>query len=48
MDFSDYTMLAAYWMETECSECGGADLNCDTNVDFIDLREFIANWLAEL
>lgn len=48
VDFSDYPTLAAYWMETYCSGCGGVDFNCDTNVDFIDLREFIANWLADI
>jgi PKD repeat protein len=48
VDFIDYKTLAAYWMETECEGCGGVDLNCDTNVDFFDLREFIANWLAGL
>jgi hypothetical protein len=48
VDFGDYPTLAAYWMETECDGCGGADFNCDTNVDFFDLAEFISNWLAEL
>jgi len=48
VDFIDYKTLAAYWQETECEGCGGVDLDCDTNVDFFDLREFIANWLAGL
>ena len=48
VDFDDYTTLSNYWLETECDGCGAADLNCDANVDFFDLREFIANWLARL
>jgi hypothetical protein len=48
VDFNDYKTLAAYWMETACDGCGGIDFNCDTNVDFFDLREFISNWLAGL
>lgn len=48
VDFSDYPTLAAYWMEVGCGGCIVADFNCDTNIDFIDLREFIANWLAAL
>ncbi|MDH4241015.1 MAG: hypothetical protein OEW48_15760, partial [Phycisphaerae bacterium] len=48
VDFGDYPTLASYWMETGCGGCGGVDFNCDTNVDFFDLGEFIANWLAEL
>jgi hypothetical protein len=47
VDFSDYSMLADYWKETGCDRCA-ADLNCDTNVDFFDLQEFTANWLAGL
>jgi hypothetical protein len=48
VDFDDYTMLSNLWLETACDGCGGADLNCDTNIDFLDLREFTANWLAGL
>jgi hypothetical protein len=47
VDFADYAMLAAYWMETECDRCS-ADLNCDTNVDAFDLHDFAENWLAGL
>jgi hypothetical protein len=48
VDFDDYTMLSNFWLETACDGCGGADFNCDTNVDSFDLREFISNWLAGL
>ncbi len=48
VDFDDYTMLSNLWLETACDGCGGADLNCDTNIDLLDLREFTANWLAGL
>jgi hypothetical protein len=48
VDFGDYPTLAAYWMEVGCGGCVVADLNCDTKIDFIDLREFIENWLAEI
>jgi hypothetical protein len=45
VDFTDYSTLADYWKETGCDRCA-ADLNCDSNVDYFDLREFTANWLA--
>ena len=47
VDFEDYSTLAAYWMETGCDRCA-ADLNCDTNIDALDLLDFAENWLAEL
>jgi hypothetical protein len=48
VDFGDYPTLAAYWMEVGCGGCVVADLNCDTKIDSLDLREFIENWLAEI
>ena len=47
VDFVDYSTLAAYWMETDCDRCA-ADLNCDTNIDALDLLDFAENWLTGL
>jgi PKD repeat protein len=46
VDFADYVKLASYWLVTNGTGCGGADLTCDGNVDLFDLQEFTANWLA--
>ena len=46
LDFVDFAMFALRWLETGCGECGGAELTCDGDVDFNDLQEFVANWLA--
>lgn len=46
VNFADFASFAIYWRQTNCGECGGADLaNDDEKVDLDDLREFIANWL---
>ncbi len=45
VDFDDFAMFAAYWMETGCGLCGGADIHVDGNVDLYDLDEFTKDWL---
>ena len=46
VDFADFASFAVYWLQTNCGECGGADLaNDDGKVDLDDLRQFVANWL---
>jgi hypothetical protein len=42
----DLCMFALHWAEIGCGRCGGADLNCDGNVDWNDLRELTDWWLA--
>ncbi len=46
VDFEDYCVIAEQWPQTSCGLCGGADLTCDGNVDFNDLKEWVNNWLA--
>lgn len=46
VDFADFASFAIYWRQTNCGECGGADLaNDDGKVGLDDLRQFAANWL---
>lgn len=45
VDFGDFTVLASYWQETDCNECGGADLDDGNNVDVNDLMLFTDYWL---
>ncbi|HUT46228.1 MAG TPA: PEP/pyruvate-binding domain-containing protein, partial [Sedimentisphaerales bacterium] len=48
VDFHDFALLAARWLESVCDECGGADLTGDGRVTGEDLWEFAYNWLAPL
>lgn len=51
VDFVDFAVFAAYWLEADSSfYCGGGgtDLTNDGQVGLDDLREFTANWLAGL
>jgi len=45
VDFADFAEFAIYWMETNCGNCGGADLTCEGDVDFYDLKVLTDNWL---
>lgn len=45
VNFVDMALLAIYWQQTNCGECGGADLTGDENVHWDDLKEFTDNWL---
>ena len=44
--FADFSLFAAYWRQTGCGQCGGADFTDDGRVDFDDLALFAVNWLA--
>lgn len=48
VDLADFALFAIYWQETDCGQCGGADLTGEGNVDFNDLKELTANWLIGL
>ena len=45
-NFSDFCLLAVHWMEAGCGPCAGADVTCDGNVTYDDLRESVAYWLT--
>ncbi len=46
VDMIDFAAFAGHWLETNCGQCGGADLTGEGDVDMDDLEEFTANWLA--
>jgi hypothetical protein len=53
MDYSNlkadlfiFAVLADYWQQTDCGDCGGADYSGDGNVDSEDLAILCDNWLA--
>ena len=46
VDMADFAVFASHWLESQCGDCGGADLTGDENVGLDDLFEFAANWLA--
>jgi beta-glucanase (GH16 family) len=49
VDFADFYILAAYWLEDGCSKsnanCSGADYQPDGKVDLKDLLVFADHWL---
>jgi len=48
VDFVDFALFAAQWRQTDCGQCGGADLTDDGRVDIDDLCRFTKNWLIGL
>lgn len=53
VNFADFTVLASYWLTTNCSaqdNCEGTDLEPDGDVDLEDLASFVEHWIwqAEL
>jgi hypothetical protein len=46
VNFIDFAILASQWFQSNCGECCGADLTCDGQVNWADLREFAEHWLA--
>jgi hypothetical protein len=47
VNFVDFSLIAAHWLQTGCDACNGADLTGDSNVDTYDLLEFAYSWLWE-
>jgi hypothetical protein len=46
VNFVDFAILASHWLESDCGNCGGADLDNEEDVDFADLDILAENWLA--
>jgi hypothetical protein len=42
----DFAVFAQQWLQTDCGECGGADLTGDGQVNWADLFELVKWWLA--
>jgi len=48
VDIDDLPLFAAYWPQTDCGPCGGADFTGDGQVDIDDLICFLEAWSLEL
>lgn len=48
IDLVDFSEFASYWQQTNCGDCGGADLTGDGNVWIEDLMWFCDNWMGGL
>lgn len=46
VDLRDFSEFALQWLKTGCGRCGGANMTCDGNVDWNDLRVLTDWWLA--
>jgi hypothetical protein len=46
VDFKDIAALALYWSQTNCGQCGGADLTGDEQVDIRDVNAVAEYWLT--
>jgi len=46
VDMFDFARFAERWLDVDCGQCGGADLDCDEEVGLGDLAEVVNNWLA--
>ncbi len=43
----DFAMFAQMWLDTNCGQCDGYDLDCDEDIDVYDLAQLADNWLVE-
>jgi hypothetical protein len=46
VDLADFAIFAQQWLNSNCGDCGMADLTGDGEVKWDDLREFNSNWLT--
>jgi hypothetical protein len=46
VDLADFALFAPKWLNSNCGDCGRADLTGDGEVGWDDLREFTSNWLT--
>jgi len=50
VDMADFSFFAAYWGRNDCEPangyCDGADTDQDGDVDWLDLKNLVDNWLA--
>jgi hypothetical protein len=46
IDFIDFALFAEQWLEINCNDCNGTDLNGDRTVGLDDLWQFAQNWLV--
>ncbi|MBN2271398.1 MAG: hypothetical protein JXN61_12335, partial [Sedimentisphaerales bacterium] len=48
VDFFDFTLLAAHWLETACGQCENADITGEGNVNTKDLQFLSHCWLNSI
>ena len=51
VDLHDFSLLASYWLSTDCDtkeNCEGADFEPDGDVDLDDLLRFSGHWLVDM
>ena len=48
VDFGDFAVLGARWLDTDCGDCDGVDLTGDGNIRADDLAELATYWLYVL
>lgn len=51
VDFSDFAVLASYWIDAECADpnwCQGTDLDHSGSTDNLELSIFLDRWLSEV
>ncbi|MHC4624936.1 MAG: right-handed parallel beta-helix repeat-containing protein [Planctomycetota bacterium] len=46
VDLGDLCEFALQWLKSGCGRCGGANMTCEGDVDWNDLRELLDWWLA--
>ena len=47
VDMEDFSLFALRWMDIDCDDCDGSDLNGDGTVNTADLEMLSRNWLTE-
>jgi len=47
VDMGDFSLFALWWMDVDCDECDGSDLDGDGAVNAADLKMLTRNWLTE-
>jgi hypothetical protein len=45
VDWADLACLVFNWLDDDCGDCNGVDLNGDGKVNFYDFRRMARNWL---
>jgi hypothetical protein len=45
VEVADFAIISASWLQTDCGDCGGADLSGDSDVGLPDVEIFVDNWM---
>ncbi len=44
IDYTDLQCLVSHWLDTDCDDCQGTDLDDNHRIDFYDFAELAGNW----